>query len=127
MKPVLSCYPLRCVKRWALLQGSPQLQVFEKLWGTNELLSSFDSINCLPPSIATGVPNDQTSWLHADQAPLRRGFFCIQVTCITQDSAKPHGSSRAVDGLLEQHHGFRSLKRQLLWVWSICCFQGQPR
>ena len=57
------------------------MQVFERLWGTNELLSSFDSINCLPPSGATGVPNDQTSWLHADQAPLRRGFFCIQASC----------------------------------------------
>ena len=56
------------------------MQVFERLWGTNELLSSFDSINCLPPSSATGVPNDQTSWLHADQAPLRRGFFCIQAS-----------------------------------------------
>lgn len=54
--------------------------MFEKLWGTSELLSSFDSINCLPPSRATGNPNDQTSWLHADQAPLRRGFFCIQVS-----------------------------------------------
>jgi hypothetical protein len=42
------------------------MQVFERLWGTNELLSSFDSINCLPPSSALGVPNDQTSWLHAD-------------------------------------------------------------
>lgn len=56
------------------------MQVFERLWGTNELLSSFDSINCLPPSSALGVPNDQTSWLHADQAPLRRGFFCIQAS-----------------------------------------------
>ena len=55
------------------------LQIFEMLWGTNELLSSFDSINCLPPSSSTGIINDQTSWLHADQAPLRRGFFCIQV------------------------------------------------
>ena len=65
--------------------------MFEKLWGTNELLSSFDSINCLPPSSATGVPNDQTSWLHADQAPLRRGFYCIQVSCSTLLDAKDHG------------------------------------
>ena len=55
------------------------LQIFAMLWGTNELLSSFDSINCLPPSRSTGLINNQTSWLHADQAPLRRGFFCIQV------------------------------------------------
>lgn len=71
--------PMRDIK----FRELPHPQVFEKLWGTNELLSSFDSINCLPPSSATGVPNDQTSWLHADQAPLRRGFFCIQVGCST--------------------------------------------
>lgn len=81
MTPLSSCNALQCVERWALSQELPQLQVFEKLWGTNELLSSFDSINCLPPSTAMGVPNDQSSWLHADQAPLRRGFFCIQVSC----------------------------------------------
>ncbi len=52
--------------------------MFEELWGTNELLSSFDSINVLPPSAATGAPPDTASWLHTDQAPLRRGFFCIQ-------------------------------------------------
>ena len=52
------------------------MQVFETLYGTNELLSSFDSINALPPSKL--VPVDRTSWLHTDQAPLRRGFFCVQ-------------------------------------------------
>ena len=52
--------------------------MFEELWGTNELLSSFDSINVLPPSAATGAPPDTASWLHTDQAPLRKGFFCIQ-------------------------------------------------
>lgn len=25
-----------------------------------------------------GTPHDTTSWLHVDQAPLRRGFFCVQ-------------------------------------------------
>ena len=53
-------------------------QVFQELWGTNELLSSFDSINVLPPSAATGIAPDTASWLHTDQAPLRKGLFCIQ-------------------------------------------------
>ena len=54
------------------------LQIFEKLWGTNELLSSFDSINVTAPSAKSGVAHDTRSWLHVDQAPLRRGFFCVQ-------------------------------------------------
>ena len=50
-------------------------QVFSELWGTNELLSSFDSINLARPgkNEAAGL-----GWLHVDQAPLRRGLFCIQ-------------------------------------------------
>ena len=50
-------------------------QVFEALWGTNELLSSFDSINILKP----GQHESSTDgWLHVDQAPLRKGIACIQ-------------------------------------------------
>lgn len=44
--------------------------MFEALWGTNELLSSFDSINILRPG---EHESSQDSWLHVDQAPLRRG------------------------------------------------------
>ena len=76
-------------------------QVFEMLWGTNELLSSFDSINCLPPSSSTGIINDQTSWLHADQAPLRRGFFCIQVMLATHNLGLLYSS----EGLVHCHEG----------------------
>ena len=51
------------------------LQVFEALWGTNELLSSMDSINILKP----GQHESSTDgWLHVDQAPLRKGVACIQ-------------------------------------------------
>ncbi len=51
------------------------MQVFEGLWGTNELLSSFDSINILKP----GQHESSTDgWLHVDQAPLRTGVACIQ-------------------------------------------------
>ena len=50
-------------------------QVFEALWGTNELLSSMDSINILKP----GRHESSTDgWLHVDQAPLRKGVACIQ-------------------------------------------------
>jgi hypothetical protein len=49
------------------------LQVFAELYGTNELLSSFDSINLMKPGIdASG------GWLHVDHAPLKKGCQCIQ-------------------------------------------------
>ena len=49
-------------------------QIFAELWGSDALLSSFDSINALP---ATQTPPAE-SWLHVDQAPHRRGAACIQ-------------------------------------------------
>lgn len=51
------------------------VQVFQHLWGTTELLSSFDSINILTPGSHVVSTDD---WLHCDQAPLRRGTACIQ-------------------------------------------------
>ena len=51
------------------------LQVFQHLWGTSELLSSFDSINVLRPGSHVVSTDD---WLHCDQAPSRRGTACIQ-------------------------------------------------
>jgi hypothetical protein len=55
---------------WLLLSF---LQVFAELYGTIELLSSFDSINVLPPGTdASG------GWLHVDHAPLKKGCQCIQ-------------------------------------------------
>ena len=113
MRPTYLAIPCN-VKRMGTVQWVPQLQVFEKLWGTNELLSSFDSINCLPPSSATGAPNDQTSWLHADQAPLRRGFYCIQVSCSFQHSATPRGFAVAWPAFSDQVMGFGHCKQQVL-------------
>jgi hypothetical protein len=47
--------------------------VFAELYGTNELLSSFDSINLMAPGTdASG------GWLHVDHAPLKKGCQCIQ-------------------------------------------------
>lgn len=72
------------------------MQIFAALWGTNELLTSMDSINCNPP----GMPSPgSSSWLHTDQGPRRTTPLCIQVThhagpCVPCSSA---GRSHAKD------------------------------
>lgn len=50
------------------------MQIFAALWGSDALLSSFDSINALPASKAP----PRESWLHVDQAPHRQGIACVQ-------------------------------------------------
>lgn len=48
-------------------------QVFEELWGTNELLVSFDSVNICAPGFEGSKP-----WLHTDQRPAVEGLACVQ-------------------------------------------------
>lgn len=56
-------------------QHDLSLQIFQHIWGTTELLSSFDSINVLRPGSHVVSTDD---WLHCDQAPHRKGLACIQ-------------------------------------------------
>lgn len=49
---------------------------FEALWGTEELLVSFDSLNITFPN-RKDVPR-KPAWEHIDQSPLRRGLHCVQ-------------------------------------------------
>lgn len=52
------------------------LEVFEALWGTDELLVSFDCLNITFPN-RKDVPRKPT-WEHIDQSPLRKGLHCVQ-------------------------------------------------
>ena len=79
------------------------MQVFEELWGSRALLSSFDSINALPP---TAAPQPQ-SWLHVDQAPWRRGCCCVQGLVNLVDVApKTTGSLLVKEGSHLEHEAF---------------------
>jgi hypothetical protein len=60
---------------WEARQEVGVLDAFAKIWGTDELISSYDTINITLPNAATmgGV----TPWPHVDQAPERHGMQCI--------------------------------------------------
>lgn len=52
------------------------LDAFAHLWGTEDLLASFDALNVTFPN-----RKDQArkpAWEHIDQSPLRRGMHCVQ-------------------------------------------------
>ena len=50
------------------------IETFAKLWGTNELLVSFDGMNLTIP--ANHPPSEP--WPHVDQSPKRKGMQCVQ-------------------------------------------------
>lgn len=52
------------------------LEAFAKIWGTDELLVSFDALNITLPN----RPDKPAlkPWPHVDQSPYRRGLHCVQ-------------------------------------------------
>lgn len=65
------------------------LGAFEALWGTEELLVSFDSLNITFPN-RKDVPR-KPSWEHIDQSPLRRGLHCVQGVISLSNSGPEDG------------------------------------
>lgn len=49
---------------------------FSKIWGTTELLSSFDGLNITLPNRPD--LSARAAWEHVDQSPLKRGLQCVQ-------------------------------------------------
>ncbi len=52
------------------------LDAFAQIWGTDELLASFDSLNITLPN-RKDIPR-KAPWEHIDQSPMRRGLHCVQ-------------------------------------------------
>lgn len=52
------------------------VDAFSKVWNTNELLVSFDSLNITLPG-RKDKPT-RAPWPHVDQSPFKRGLHCIQ-------------------------------------------------
>ena len=66
------------------------VDAFAKIWETDELLVSFDSLNITFPNREDKPP--RAPWPHIDQSPLKRGMHCIQ-GIINLSSAGPEDGS----------------------------------
>ncbi|KAK7905431.1 hypothetical protein LTR67_000153 [Exophiala xenobiotica] len=60
---------------WEARSEPGVIDAFAKLWGTDELLVSFDGINFTLP---TPTPAPSQPWPHIDQSPKRKGLVCAQ-------------------------------------------------
>lgn len=66
---------------WDVRQHENVGNIFSKIWNTpkEELLSSFDGISVnLPPEKTNRGWFLGNDWMHTDQAPNRKGLYCIQ-------------------------------------------------
>lgn len=99
------------------------MQIFAELWGTQALLSSFDSINALKP----GTEPPQEAWLHVDQAPWRHGICCIQgLVNLVDVHADTTGTLLVKDGSHNAHADFFSTVSKVSYI-PLCPAQiGGP-
>ncbi|ODO00065.1 hypothetical protein I350_06689 [Cryptococcus amylolentus CBS 6273] len=66
---------------WDIRAEPGLIEAFSKIWGTDELLVSFetDGVNVSLPFVANEFPADAAApWPHVDQSPRRREKHCIQ-------------------------------------------------
>ncbi|CAK7235065.1 hypothetical protein SCUCBS95973_009144 [Sporothrix curviconia] len=61
---------------WEARQEPAILQAFAKIWGTDQLLASFDALNITLPNRRDVKPNG--AWPHVDQSPYKEGMHCVQ-------------------------------------------------
>lgn len=63
---------------WRIRAEPALIQVFTELWGTDELLVSFDGANFSIPLPKEEIQNGGAPWPHVDQSPLKKEMNCIQ-------------------------------------------------
>ncbi|KAL1613809.1 hypothetical protein SLS54_010270 [Diplodia seriata] len=66
---------------WEIRLEPGVVGAFASLWGTDELLVSFDALNVtLPAHLRADAATHpaKAAWPHVDQSPLRRGACCVQ-------------------------------------------------
>ncbi|KAK6453838.1 uncharacterized protein RJT20DRAFT_63751 [Scheffersomyces xylosifermentans] len=61
---------------WDIRSEKQVIDTFAQIWGTTELLVSFDGFNVTFPN-RKDVPR-QRGWPHVDQSPHKRGMQCVQ-------------------------------------------------
>ena len=102
---------------WNLRCHSGVRKVYETIWNTSELTSSFDGMSTgLPPEI-TGKGYHEKENLHLDQSVQRNNFECVQGWVTPFDVGPGDGTLMVLEGShkfhgeFSQHFGFHANKR----------------
>ncbi|KAF4549592.1 Hypothetical protein D9617_21g098130 [Elsinoe fawcettii] len=91
------------------------VDAFAKIWGTDKLLVSFDSLNVTLP----GLKPVRAPWPHVDQAPRKRGLHCVQGIINLSHAGQEDGSLVVVPGshkLVERF--FDDETDPMTWEWK---------
>lgn len=84
-------------------------QTFADIWGTNELITSFDGINMFRPW-HHGFQKTVGGWFHVDQGSSHRGFCCVQGMVSLYDQDESTGGLVVIPGSHHRHDEVCELK-----------------
>lgn len=99
---------------WEARQEPGVLDAFSKLWGTDELIVSFDSLNITLPNLKQA----RAPWPHVDQAPRKRGLHCIQGIINLSHAGPEDGSLCVMEGSAKLVEKFFDEKTDpKTWEW----------
>lgn len=97
---------------WYVRSHPAVVQVFQKLWGTCSLKTSFDggSIQKAPEETGWGWYKQQYDWFHVDQCPGRLGFECVQGWVTARDVLEGDATLEFLEGSHKKFHLLKSPK-----------------
>ncbi|KAJ5611884.1 hypothetical protein N7528_008989 [Penicillium herquei] len=90
------------------------IDAFAKIWGTDELIVSFDSLNITLPNLK----QQREPWPHIDQAPRKRGLHCVQGIINLSHAGPEDGSLVVIPGsyaIVEEF--FDTMTNPADWEW----------
>ncbi|ORX37087.1 hypothetical protein BD324DRAFT_642094 [Kockovaella imperatae] len=90
---------------WDIRAEPGLIDVFAKIWGTDELAVSFDGVNVSLPFKAD-APVDRKPWAHVDQSPLRRFKYCVQGIMNLAPNGPKDGGLMVLQGSFSRYNEF---------------------
>ncbi|GAA6035013.1 hypothetical protein JCM8097_002143 [Rhodosporidiobolus ruineniae] len=81
---------------WETRTAPGVIDAFAKVWGTNELITSFDGASIMLPSRKDVA--DAGRWPHVDQNPFREGFYCLQGIVNLNYNGEKDGGLQVLEG-----------------------------
>ncbi|KAL7420497.1 hypothetical protein Q5752_004447 [Cryptotrichosporon argae] len=113
---------------WDIRAEPALIDVFARIWGTDELLVSFDSVNCSLPFPVDELKERSGAWPHVDQSPGRRFKHCVQGIMNLYENGPLDGGLQVLAGSMPLYDAFfdahPELKPEDGW-WDVDWFMHE--
>lgn len=106
---------------WDIRSEPGLIETFGKIWGTEELLVSFDGVNVSLPFDQEDSTVDRAPWPHVDQSPNRRFKHCVQGIMNLHDNGPKDGGLMVLQNSFPLYNEFFETHEHQAppggWLW----------